>query len=221
MLDNFISERLGLAPLYFVKIVSIWRNNGRCTILVAVFISEVIWIPLQLEIDWFVGGALGNEQQSFTCPYCGKCGFSETSLCKHLGSQHSNASTTANSGNASGSTATTSTSQPAAKKEVVCPICAVLPNSNGGDPNHLTDNLLQHINLEHVINSNKNTSKNLDDTLNDIGIDFGITYFDSKFFPVFFKYFMKYYLKPQNSIHFKSQLIEIYKMAWLINFQNL
>ena len=55
------------------------------------------------------------------------------------------------------------------KKEVVCPICAVLPNSNGGDPNHLTDNLLQHINLEHVINNTKNGNKNLDDTLNDIG----------------------------------------------------
>jgi hypothetical protein len=41
----------------------------------------------------------------------------------------------------------------------------------------------------------------------------GITSFDSKCFSVFFNYFMKYYLKPQNSIHFKIQLIKIYKMV--------
>lgn len=104
------------------------------------------------------GGASTNEQQSFTCPYCSKCGFSETSLCKHLGTQHTAESTNS------------STTNQMVKKEVVCPICAVLPNSNGGDPNHLTDNLLQHINLEHVINNTKNGNKNLDDTLNDIGI---------------------------------------------------
>jgi hypothetical protein len=46
-----------------------------------------------------------------------------------------------------------------------------LPSSNGGDPNHLTDNLLHHINTEHINgNLSKNSSKNLDDTLNDIGI---------------------------------------------------
>ncbi len=37
--------------------------------------------------------------------------------------------------------------------------------------------------------------------------------FDSTFFPVFFNYFIKYYLKLHNSIHFKNQLIEIYKMV--------
>lgn len=62
----------------------------------------------------------------------------------------------------------TNTNQAIVKKEVVCPICAVMPSSNGGDPNNLTDNLLQHINLEHTINS-KNSGKNFDDTLNDIG----------------------------------------------------
>jgi len=42
------------------------------------------------------------------------------------------------------------------------------------------------------------------------GMLFGITYyFDSKFLPVFLNYFMKCYLKPQNSIHFKNQPIEI------------
>ncbi len=46
------------------------------------------------------------------------------------------------------------------KKEVVCPICAVIPSSNGGDPNHLTDNLLHHINMEHIINNTNNITSN-------------------------------------------------------------
>ena len=28
------------------------------------------------------------EHSSFTCPYCGRVGFSETSLCDHIGLQH-------------------------------------------------------------------------------------------------------------------------------------
>lgn len=116
--------------------------------------------------DFTIGGSSRNEQQAFTCPYCGKCGFSETTLCKHLNTSHSVASNSLGAANASNNTNPNQT----IKKEVVCPICAVLPSSNGGDPNHLTDNLLEHINSEHLNNANKNASKNLDDTLNDIGI---------------------------------------------------
>lgn len=119
--------------------------------------------------DFTIGGKSGNEQASFTCPYCAKCGFSETTLCKHLSAQHSMSTTSNTTETTKNNYSSNNISQPITKKEVVCPICAVLPSSNGGDPNHLTDNLLQHINLEHVI-SNKNASKNLDDTLNDIGI---------------------------------------------------
>jgi len=117
--------------------------------------------------DLFYGGTSGNEQQSFTCPYCAKCGFSETTLSKHLSSTHSSLASQIPQANTT--TTTAITNQPIIKKEVVCPICAVLPSSNGGDPNHLTDNLLNHINSEHTA-SNKNSEKNLDDTLNDIGI---------------------------------------------------
>ena len=44
-------------------------------------------------------------------------------------------------------------------QEVVCPICAALPSGSGGDPNHLTEDLLQHINVEHL----NNPSRNVDD----------------------------------------------------------
>ena len=47
----------------------------------------------------------------------------------------------------------------------------------------------------------------------------GITYFDTKFFPAF-NNFMKYYHKPQNSMHFKNQLIDIYKMMGFYMFKN-
>lgn len=75
------------------------------------------------------------EQSSFTCPYCARPGYSQSGLCDHIVQQH--AVNTLNETNNH-------------KREVVCPICAVLPSSNGGDPNHLTDNLLQHIQSEHL-----------------------------------------------------------------------
>ena len=40
----------------------------------------------------------------------------------------------------------------------------------------------------------------------------GITYFDENIFQDFFNYSMKCYLEPQNSVDFKNQLIEIYKI---------
>ncbi len=75
------------------------------------------------------------DQLSFTCPYCGKIGLSEATLSDHVSNVHM-------SGN-----------NPESQMllgEVVCPICAVLSSANGGDPNHLTDDLLHHINLEHL-----------------------------------------------------------------------
>ncbi|XP_074991813.1 uncharacterized protein LOC142074828 isoform X2 [Calonectris borealis] len=74
--------------------------------------------------DLYYGGeAFSVEQpQSFTCPYCGKMGYTETSLQEHVASEHAETSTE------------------------ICPICAALP---GGDPNHVTDDFAAHLTLEH------------------------------------------------------------------------
>ena len=49
----------------------------------------------------------------------------------------------------------------------------------------------------------------------------GITYFDKKLFPVFFNYFMEQKIKPQNSTHFKNQLIEIYKIMRFLRIKKI
>ncbi|XP_048835967.1 E3 ubiquitin-protein ligase KCMF1-like isoform X1 [Brienomyrus brachyistius] len=82
-------------------------------------------ILTRVDFDLYYGGeAFSVEQpQSFTCPYCAKMGYTETSLQEHVTSEHAETST-----------------------EVICPICASLP---GGDPNHVTDDFAAHLTLEH------------------------------------------------------------------------
>ncbi|XP_055923300.1 E3 ubiquitin-protein ligase Kcmf1 isoform X2 [Eupeodes corollae] len=77
------------------------------------------------DIELFFGGEMLNSEQpqSFTCPYCKKMGFSDSTLLEHVSSEHTETSL-----------------------EVVCPVCAGLP---GGDPNLVTDDFAGHLTLEH------------------------------------------------------------------------
>ncbi|KAM7284545.1 E3 ubiquitin-protein ligase KCMF1 isoform X3 [Ixodes scapularis] len=80
------------------------------------------------DFDLYYGGeAVSVEQpQSFTCPICGKMGFTEMTLQEHVAAEHTDASS-----------------------EVVCPVCAALP---GGEPNHVTEDFAAHLSLEHRSN---------------------------------------------------------------------
>ncbi|CAL8345683.1 unnamed protein product [Lota lota] len=82
-------------------------------------------ILTRVDFDLYYGGeAFSVEQpQAFTCPYCGRMGYTEISLQEHVAAEHTETST-----------------------EVICPICAALP---GGDPNHVTDDFAAHLTLEH------------------------------------------------------------------------
>ncbi|XP_054587639.2 E3 ubiquitin-protein ligase KCMF1 [Nothobranchius furzeri] len=82
-------------------------------------------ILTRVDFDLYYGGeAFSVEQpQAFTCPYCGRMGYTESSLQEHVAAEHTETST-----------------------EVICPICAALP---GGDPNHVTDDFAAHLTLEH------------------------------------------------------------------------
>ncbi|XP_076372082.1 E3 ubiquitin-protein ligase KCMF1-like isoform X1 [Tachypleus tridentatus] len=77
------------------------------------------------DFDVYYGGeAISVDQpQSFTCPYCGKLGFTEGTLQEHVSSEHSDSSF-----------------------EVVCPVCAASPS---GEPNNITDDFAAHLTLEH------------------------------------------------------------------------
>jgi hypothetical protein len=51
-------------------------------------------IPLCFPDLYYGGEAFSVEQpQSFTCPYCGKMGYTETSLQEHVTSEHAETST--------------------------------------------------------------------------------------------------------------------------------
>ncbi|XP_071946853.1 E3 ubiquitin-protein ligase KCMF1-like [Antedon mediterranea] len=77
------------------------------------------------DFDIYYGGeSITLEQtQAFTCPYCGKMGFTEITLQEHVTSDHADSS-----------------------QEVVCPVCAAVP---GGEPNLVTDDFAAHLTLEH------------------------------------------------------------------------
>ncbi|CAD5116578.1 DgyrCDS5457 [Dimorphilus gyrociliatus] len=82
-------------------------------------------ILTKADLELYFGGEIMPHDQavSFTCPYCGRFGFTDINLHDHVSNEHAEA------GN-----------------EVVCPICASQP---GGDPNHVTDDFTSHLAVEH------------------------------------------------------------------------
>lgn len=82
-------------------------------------------ILTRLDADLFHRGeSSGGSQDAYTCPFCGQYGIKGHDLGSHITSQHSGDS-----------------------REVICPICAVSANT---DPNLMTDNLANHMALEHA-----------------------------------------------------------------------
>nr|CAH7745901.1 unnamed protein product [Callosobruchus chinensis] len=78
------------------------------------------------DFELYYGGeALTSLElpQSYTCPYCSRMGFTDTTLQEHVTSDHQDTNF-----------------------EVVCPLCAAMP---GGDPNLMTDDFAGHLTLEH------------------------------------------------------------------------
>lgn len=71
-----------------------------CIQMSAFVFSVLVTVPRSLATyfllpDLYYGGeAFSVEQpQSFTCPYCGKMGYTETSLQEHVTSEHAETST--------------------------------------------------------------------------------------------------------------------------------
>lgn len=107
--------------------------------------------PPLLSPDLYYGGeAFSVEQpQAFTCPYCGRMGYTEMSLQEHVAADHTETSTEVVRSCPPPQTALFSTICPDSQVHSppqICPICAALP---GGDPNHVTDDFAAHLTLEH------------------------------------------------------------------------
>lgn len=83
-------------------------------------------ILTRADYDLYYGGeSLSNDQpQSFACPFCRNLGFTETTLQEHVAAEHSDVG-----------------------GEVVCPVCAATPS---GEPNHMTDDLVNHLTMDHL-----------------------------------------------------------------------
>ncbi|OQV25225.1 E3 ubiquitin-protein ligase KCMF1 [Hypsibius exemplaris] len=91
-------------------------------------------ILTRTDLEIYYGGEtiLFDQGQSFTCPYCGEMGFSDMDLADHVGVKHPNSI-----------------------NDVICPICSTM---QGGDPNHVTEDLLAHLSTDHQPNSNETSS---------------------------------------------------------------
>ena len=122
---NFHGRRFKCLICYDYDLCSVCYEAGATTTRHNVD-HPVQCILTKADFDLYYGGeALANleQPQAYTCPYCSRMGFTDSTLQEHVAVDHAET-----------------------PLEVVCPVCAAMP---GGDPNLMTDDFAGHLTLEH------------------------------------------------------------------------